>query len=174
MTTTTDSQFTLRADGSIVLPDDDGDPTYYLQPDQAFALEQFITENRSAIDTAVQKHRTVSAYRLVADLIGAGLPVPTYLRLRWDGRLVIDLDTDEQYDAWTSAVDGEDKVDEHPNLGRRDSKTSHYFELQGRWVSQTARCTKCSGALIDGDPSNTGLGYHVDCTADGALAGQPS
>lgn len=35
-------------------------------------------------------------------------------------------------------------------------------------------CRDCGRPLHDDDPSNTGLGHHVDCTVDGALAGQPS
>lgn len=35
-----------------------------------------------------------------------------------------------------------------------------------------ATCPDCGRALHDDDPSNTGLGRHVDCTRDGALAGQ--
>lgn len=35
-------------------------------------------------------------------------------------------------------------------------------------------CRDCGRALHTDDPSNTGFGHHVDCTADGALAGQPT
>lgn len=43
----------------------------------------------------------------------------------------------------------------------------------GRYA-QDAPCRDCGRTLHDDDESNTGLGYHVDCTTDGALAGQPT
>lgn len=46
----------------------------------------------------------------------------------------------------------------------------HQAEIDARLAA--ASCTRCSQQLHDDDTSNTGLGYHVDCTADGALAGQ--
>lgn len=46
--------------------------------------------------------------------------------------------------------------------------------LAAAQVNESPRCRDCNRPLHDDDPSNTGLGYHVDCTADGALAGQPS
>jgi hypothetical protein len=129
------SPFALRPDGSIVLPDDDGEPVYYLQPDAAFDLSEFITLNRDSIQEAQDHARRTQAYRVLGECIAAGLPTPTLTRLRWDGRLVVDTDTAENFDAWVTAIAGTTDVDEHPTLGRRKSHTTSHLIVEGPWVA---------------------------------------
>ena len=131
--TTTESPFTLRTDGSISLPDIDGEPTYHLTPVLAEALVDFINENRRAITEKVQRQRTVRGYEEVARLIGTGLPVPTGLRPRWDGRVEVDLHDAAKFAEWFDAIDGMDDIDTHPTLGTRTTKTSSCLHIEGPW-----------------------------------------
>lgn len=132
--TITDSPFTLRPDGVIVLPDDDGDPAYYLQPDQAYELQRFIDQNHDAIDTAASQTRTARAYADLAAGIAAGMPAPHTVRVRWDGRLELDIKTAEEFDAWAAFVGpGTADVDSHPTLGERKMVTAERLHVEGPW-----------------------------------------
>lgn len=129
----TAAEFTLRSDGSIVLPDDDGDPVYFLAPATAVDLAEFIEDHREQIRAATEKRRTVDAYNLVAALVAGGLPTPNYIRTRWDGALLVELDEDGAFDAWVGALDGTVDTEDHPTLGQRPFLTSYLLRLEGRW-----------------------------------------
>lgn len=129
--------FTIRPDGSIALPDDDGDPAYYLSADQAFELERFIAERRDDITAAAAKAQTVSTYARLASLVAAGLPAPQYTRTTWDGVLVVEMHSEDDYVAWVECLEREDgvnAVEDHPTLGRRTNVTSHGLRVQSDWV----------------------------------------
>lgn len=131
--TTSDSPFTLRPDGVIVLPDDDGDPHHYLQPDEAFALATFIEQNRDAIETAASKARTIGAYNDVAVGIRSGLPTPQSTHTRWDGRLKLDLGTEDDFTAWAAWLGGTPMTDTHPELGSRRTLRGVRLHIEGPW-----------------------------------------
>lgn len=129
------STFALRLDGSIELPDDDGEPAYYLRPADAFALSDFINDNREAISTAASKARTVTGYQVVAQLVASGLPVPNYTRTKYDGRIIVEFDEVAEFEAWAAAVDGKTDVDTHPTLGERASHLGEHLRIEGPWVA---------------------------------------
>lgn len=125
--------FSLRGDGSIVLPDDDGDPAYFLAPAAAVELAEFINDHREDIRKAAEKQRTIDAYNLVASLIAGGLPTPKHIRTRWDGALLVDLDEDGAFDAWVGALDGTVDSEDHPTLGERAVFVGSCLRLEGPW-----------------------------------------
>lgn len=138
---TTDSPFTLRLDGSVVLYDEDGETSHYLPPHEALALVDFVEKHRQQIDAAAGKARTVRAYADLAAGVAAGLPVPTSARTRWDGRLLLDLDQPGAFDAWAACTPGEATVDEHSTLGRRRGVRNERLLLQSDWDHEVGGIT---------------------------------